>query len=120
MPHRNKRRIQTSEEGDSAEIARHREDVLRPWPSLGYDRDRIAMHMLSVEAFRVAESELRRAVWLNPFEWHFKLHLAWCLFREKKYPEAKECVLCALEQRPGDKECMDVLCAIEEELQRAR
>jgi len=93
---------------------------MQPWPTLGYDRDRIAMHLVSIEAFEVAESELRRAVWLNPYETRFKFHLAWCLFREKKYPEAKKWILCALEQRPGDKESMNVLRVIEDALEAER
>ena len=105
---------------DSAEQDRRREDVMRPWPTLGYDRDRIALHMMHVEAFPTAESEFRRAVWLNPYEPRFKVHLAWCLFREKKYAEAKEWVLSALEQRPGDKECTDVLRVIEDALEAER
>ena len=67
-----------------------REDMMRPWPTLGYDRDRIAMHLVSREAFEVAESELRRAIWLNPYEPQFKVHLAWCLYRQKRYAEARK------------------------------
>jgi len=77
---------------------------MRLLPTLGYDWDSIAMHLVSREAFEVAESQLRRAVWLNRYEARSKFHLGWCLFREKKYPEAKKWILCALEQRPGDKE----------------
>ena len=90
MPQRRKRRIHASRGGDSAEIARRREDHLRPWPTLGYDREMLGMHMLAVEAFKVAESEFRRAIWLNPFEPRFKVHLAWCLFRQKRYAEARQ------------------------------
>ena len=63
---------------------------MRPWPTLGYDRDSVAMHLISREAFQVAESELRRAVWLNPYEPRFKVHLAWCLYQQKRYPEAHQ------------------------------
>ena len=83
---------------DSAAIARHREEVMRPWPTLGYDRDQVAMHLISREAFGVAEEELRRAVWLNPYEPRFKVHLAWCLCRQKRYSEARELI----EQLPED------------------
>ena len=88
MPRRTKRRIRASSGGDSAKAARRREEVLRPWPTLGYDWDALAMHLVSREAFEVAEEQLRRAVWLNPFEPRFKVHLAWCLCREKRYSEA--------------------------------
>ena len=93
---------------------------MRPWPTLGYDRDQIAMHLLSREAFGVAESELRRAVWLNPYEWRFKFHLAWCLFREKKYDEAKDWAKRTLEQRPGESDCLDLLRTIEGTLDEER
>lgn len=90
MTRRQKKRIRADRPGDSAEMARRREDLLRPWPTLGYDRDQVAMHLLSREAFDIAESELRRAVWLNSYEPRFKVHLAWCLCREKRYTEARE------------------------------
>ena len=89
---------------------------MRPWPTLGYDRETVGRHMLAIEAFDTAESEFRRAIWLNPFEPRFKLLLAWCLFREKKYREAKEWVQRALEQRPADKDCLDMLAAIDRAL----
>ena len=65
-----------------------REDALRPCPYLGYDRDALAMHLLERGAHSIAESQFRRAIWLNPFEPRFKVHLAWCLCREKRYAEA--------------------------------
>lgn len=65
-----------------------REDALRPDPRLGYDRDALGMHLLSREAWTVAEPQFRRAVWLNPFEPEFKQHLAWCLYRQGRYAEA--------------------------------
>jgi len=102
---------------DSPERAREREDHLRPWPTLGYDRDKIALHMLHVEALPTAEQELRRAVWLNPFEWHFKYHLAVCLFREKKFEEAQTCTQRALEQQPGESCCLELLRSIAYELE---
>ncbi len=71
---------------------------MRPWPALGYDWDELAMHLVSREAFQVAEAQLRRAVWLNPYEPRFKVHLAWCLCREKRYGEARKW----LEQVPAD------------------
>jgi Tfp pilus assembly protein PilF len=67
-----------------------RENALRPNLRLGYDRDALGMHLMSREAFRIAESQFRRAVWLNPFEAEFKNHLAWCLYKQKKYTEARE------------------------------
>jgi len=100
MARKRKRQIHADSGGDSAEIARRREDVLRPWPTLGYDWDALAMHLVSREAFEVAEEQLRRAVWLNPYEPRFKVHLAWCLCREKRYADARTWI----EQVPAD--CM--------------
>jgi len=73
---------------------------MRPWPTLGYDWDTLAMHLVTREAFEVAESQLRRAVWLNPYEPRFKVHLAWCLCRQKRYSDARKWI----EQIPKD--CM--------------
>ncbi len=57
---------------------------------------------MSREAFEIAESQLRRAVWLNPYEPRFKQHLAWCLYRTARYAEAKEWAEEALKQQPDD------------------
>ena len=67
-----------------------REDLLRPSGYLGYDRDGFGMYLLSRGAYKIAESQFRRAVWLNPFEYRFVCHLAWCLYRQGYYKEAKE------------------------------
>jgi tetratricopeptide (TPR) repeat protein len=67
-----------------------RENALRPNPHLGYDRDALGMHLMSREAFWIAEPQFRRAVWLNPSEAEFQNHLAWCLYRQNKYAEARE------------------------------
>jgi len=98
---------------DSAAQARRREGLLRPWPTLGYDRDRIALHMMHIEALPVAESELRRAVWLNPFEWHFKYHLAVCLFREKKYAEARDLMQQVMKDHSDEFCCRKLMRSIE-------
>jgi tetratricopeptide (TPR) repeat protein len=58
-----------------------KENALRPCPYLGYDRDELGMYLLSRGAYKIAESQFRRAVWLNPFEPAFKEHLAWCLYK---------------------------------------
>jgi len=92
---------------------------MRPWPTLGYDRDRIALHLIAKEAFPQAETELRRAIWLNPYEWRFKFHLALCLLRIKHFVEAREWARRALEQQPGARECQEMLVEIEAALQAA-
>ena len=75
---------------DSAARARLREEFLRPCSALGYDHDQLALHLLSRDAFDVAEAEFRRAAWLNPSEPRFKVHLAWCLYRQNRWAEARE------------------------------
>ena len=69
-----------------------REELLRPSRYLGYDRDALGLYLLSREAYKIAESQFRRAVWLNPLEYRFVYHLAWCLYKQGRYKEAKECV----------------------------
>jgi tetratricopeptide (TPR) repeat protein len=77
-----------------------RENVLRPCRYLGYDRDEIAVHLMGREAFSIAESQFRRAVWLNPYEPTFKEHLAWCLFQQHRYAEALPAIDEAISQQP--------------------
>lgn len=72
----------------SAAADRAREELLRPCPYLGYDHDRIGVHCLGKEAFEIAENSFRRAIWLNPYEPRFVLHLAHALLRRKRYAEA--------------------------------
>ena len=36
------------------------------------------------------DSDNRRAVWLNPFEYRFVCHLAWCLYKQGCIKEANE------------------------------
>jgi Flp pilus assembly protein TadD len=56
------------------------------------------MHLTECDAFTIAESELRRAVWLNPYEAAFMANLAWCLHRQGRSEEAQQCLEQALEQ----------------------
>ena len=88
-----------------------REDALRPNPHLGYDRDALGMHLMSREAFRIAEPQFRRAVWLNPFEAEFKNHLAWCLYKQGELAEAWEWAQKALDQRddPNTRVLIDLI-----------
>jgi len=68
---------------------------------------------MHIEALPVAESELRRAVWLNPFEWHFKYHLASCLFREKKYAEARDLMQQVMQDHADESCCRELVHSIE-------
>jgi tetratricopeptide (TPR) repeat protein len=77
-----------------------RENALRPCKYLGYNWDELGLYFNDRGAGRLAESQFRRAVWLNPFEPEFKIHLAECLYRSKQYEEATKWVNQALEQQP--------------------
>lgn len=65
-----------------------REEALHNCPFLGYDRDALGTHLYSRGAYKIAETQFRRAVHLNPYEPIFKEHLAQCLRRLGKYEEA--------------------------------
>ena len=69
-----------------------REEALRPCHSLGYDRDALGVHLVKCGAYEIAESQLRRAVWLNPFQPRFKAHLAWCLYKQGRHADALACL----------------------------
>jgi len=77
---------------DNRDPDERREDALRPCRYLGYDRDRLAMHLVERGAYEIAESQFRRAVWLNPFEPRFKAHLAWCLYKQGRHADALACL----------------------------
>ena len=94
-------RNKTHHRKDANEV---REDLLRPNRRLGYDRDSIGMHLLSCEAFEAAEALFRRAIWLNPFEPAFKRHLAWCLYRQKRFTASLSWIRKSLEQDPRSDE----------------
>jgi len=65
-------------------------------------------------AYGIAETEFRRAVWLNPFEAKFKIHLAWCLYKCRNIKESKEWVLKSLKQDHGSKEALELLKLLDE------
>jgi len=77
---------------DKPDRNERRENALRPSPYLGYDRDALAMHLVERGALEIAETQLHRAVWLNPFEPRFKAHLAWCLWQQGRRAEARACL----------------------------
>lgn len=74
----------------TADINEMREEALRPCPVLGYDRDALGIHLFSRKAYTLAESQFRRAIWLNPDEPMFKIHLARCLRRQGRDDEAEQ------------------------------
>ena len=106
------RRRTVSPQGDE-----RREERMRPSRFLGYDRDSLGMYALSREMFGVAESQFKRAVYLNPYEHKFKEHLAWCLYKQGNYDEAKEWIEKALAQRPDNIDSGFILGKIEERME---
>jgi len=83
-----------------------REEALRPAPSLGYDRDTLARYLINRELHDIAEIQLRRAIWLNPYEPKFKEHLAWCLYKQRRYAEAREWIAQVCGQPPVSEEAV--------------
>jgi len=90
------------------------EEMFRPDPTLGYDRDGLGIHLLNCGAYRIAEIQFRRAIWLNPYEAQFKAHLAWCLYKEGHAGEAEKVLATALEQEPRSTEITSVAKKIRE------
>jgi Tfp pilus assembly protein PilF len=74
-----------------------RENALRPCRYLRYNWDELGLYFVDKGADKLAESQFRRAMWLNPFEPEFKVHLAECLYHRKEYAEATTLVNEALE-----------------------
>jgi Flp pilus assembly protein TadD len=74
---------------DSSELSRKREEAMRPSRFIGYDHNRIGLHLMQIESYDLARNELERAVWLNPYEPKFVLNLCYCLYRSRQYPEAR-------------------------------
>jgi Flp pilus assembly protein TadD len=99
-----------------ADKGERREEALRPSRCLGYDRDTLAMHLMSREVFDVAESQFRRAVWLNPFQPRFKWHLAWCLYRQGRLADARHWAAQAVVEAPRETEFRRLLDLIENRL----
>jgi len=108
-----KRGKKSSTKRDRVEL---REETLRPSPYLGYGRDKLAVHLISHESCNFAEPQLRRAIWLNPFEPAFKQHLAWCLYKQKQYAEARTWIKKAIEQEPSEINNQQMLETIEKAL----
>lgn len=79
-----------------------REEVLRPSRYLGYDRDEMGRYFLGREAFALAESQFRRAVYLNPFEPVFKIHWAAALAQLNRKAEAHDLLVQVFRSRQDD------------------
>ena len=99
------------------DMEERRENVLRPSRYLGYDRDEVGVHLLERGAYPQAEAFFRRAVWLNPYEPDFKIHLAGSLYRQAQYKEALEWVRQAVEQAPNNPNAKNLLNLIQRNIQ---
>lgn len=80
-----------------------REEVLRPSHYLGYDRDEMGRYFLGREAFELAESQFRRAVWLNPYEPAFKTHWALVLVLLDRRDDARRLLEEVLNDDPNNR-----------------
>lgn len=78
-----------------------RNELLRPSPHLGYAEDRIGAHLMKCEAYQPAERFFRLAVWLNPYEPHFRLHLAHSLVEQRQFADAAKILREILDDQPG-------------------
>jgi tetratricopeptide (TPR) repeat protein len=97
-----------------------KEEQMRPSRFLGYDRNSLGLWALHREMFEVAESQFRRAVYLNPYEYRFKQHLAWALYKLGKHADAKRCIMEAISQNPYDKDNRQILLKIEEKMESSQ
>ncbi len=79
-----------------------REEVLRPSHYLGYDRDEMGCYFLGREAYTLAESQFRRAVYLNPYEAVFKIHWAVALTHLRRMQEAHDLLVEIFQKRQDD------------------
>jgi Tfp pilus assembly protein PilF len=57
---------------------------------LGYVQDNMGVYFVSRRAWKFAEAQFRRAVYLNPFEPLFLAHLATCLYQMGRLKEAQK------------------------------
>lgn len=101
----------------SPRLSEELEERLRPSRYLGYDRDHLGVAMLRREMFDLAESQFRRAIWLNPHEIGFRQHLAWCLHRMERDDEALEVIREVLALKPDDPDSSVILERINEALE---
>jgi len=98
------RRQEASEERrvSTPELIARQEEAFRPARFLGYNHNTLGVYLIERGAYRIAESEFRRAMWLNPYEPVFVANLAWCLFRQKRDEEAHDSLDQAMEQGPDN------------------
>jgi Flp pilus assembly protein TadD len=93
----------------SAELQERKEDLLRPSPWLGYSRETLAVHLMARGAYELAEGQLRRMVWLNPFEPRFAERLGRCLLAQGRTAEARKVLEEALAAHSEDPHLRETL-----------
>jgi tetratricopeptide (TPR) repeat protein len=85
------------------------EEILRPSSRLGYNRNELGLYFLGREALALAETQFRRAVWVNPFEPRFRFNWASSLYRLGRYAEAVEQLEEVLSRTDGHADAMKLL-----------
>jgi Flp pilus assembly protein TadD len=83
-----------------------RENLLRPSHYLGYDRDQLGVYFVERGAMELAESQFRRAVWLNPYEPVFKVHWAGALLALGQMEEARSLIQDVLKEHPENPDAL--------------
>ena len=97
----------------SPTLDEQKEERLRPSRLLGYDRNSLGLYALQKGMLEVAESQFRRAAYLNPYQPLFLQHLAWSLYKQARYAEANKCIIEVLGQLPDDKDSVYIRSKIE-------
>jgi cytochrome c-type biogenesis protein CcmH/NrfG len=86
------------------QLARHalRNEVLRPSPYLGFAETSVGVHLMECGAYAIAEGLFRQAVWLNPYNPKFRIHLAASLYEQRRFREAIDLLTGVLQDSRAD------------------
>lgn len=85
-----------------------REEALRPCPLLGFDRDQLGCYLVGRGALELAESQFRRAAWLNPYEPSFQVHWALALIKLHREADGREVLQKVLADHPDNMEALEL------------
>lgn len=91
------------------ELQKKKEEQMRPSKVLGYDHDRLGIHFLNIKAYDLAESEFQRAVYLNPYEVNFKIHLSLCCIKLNRILEAEKIANEVMGNEPDNAKALELL-----------
>jgi len=75
---------------------------------------------MACEAYAQAELFFRRAIWLNPYEPHFRVHLAHSLIEQENCAEAAQILRSVLSDAPEFPPALTLLQSCERRLQSVR